>query len=86
MQPAAPMQPHGHAAAGELHDLRPQVPRVALQRLALAAPAVKKQFLDASVVCVLDDGYLAIEEAELLRLFAVILEVPLPPLIEPRAA
>ncbi len=58
----------------------------ALQRLALAAPAVKKQFLDASVVCVLDDGYLAIEEAELLRLFAVILEVPLPPLIEPRAA
>jgi len=58
----------------------------ALQRLALAAPAIKKQFLDASVHCVLEDGYLAIEEAELLRLFAHSLELPLPPLLVPRAA
>ena len=58
----------------------------ALQRLALAAPAIKKQFLDAAVRCVLEDGYLAIEEAELLRLFAHSLGLPLPPLIEPQAA
>ena len=58
----------------------------ALGRLAGAAPAIKKQFLEASVRCVLDDGYLAIGEAELLRLFAVSLDLPLPPLIEPKVS
>ncbi len=57
-----------------------------ISRLAGASPAIKSQFLSAAVVCVLDDGHLAIEEAELLRLFAHSLELPLPPLIEPRAA
>ena len=57
-----------------------------ISRLAGASPAIKSQFLTAAVACVLDDGHLAIEEAELLRLFAHSLELPLPPLIEPRAA
>jgi hypothetical protein len=55
----------------------------ALARLAVASPAIKKQFLEASVSCVLEDGYLAIAEAELLRLFAHSLDLPMPPLIEP---
>jgi hypothetical protein len=58
----------------------------ALERLAAASPAIKKQFLEASVSCVLDDGYLAIAEAELLRLFAHSLGLPMPPLIEPQVA
>jgi len=55
-------------------------------RLAAASPGIKSQFLAAAVVCVLEDGHLAIEEAELLRLFAHSLELPLPPLIQPTAA
>ena len=57
-----------------------------ISRLAGASPAIKSQFLAAAVTCVLDDGYLAIAEAELLRLFAYSLELPLPPLITPKAA
>ncbi len=57
-----------------------------ISRLSGASHSIKRQFLAAAVSCVVDDGYLAIEEAELLRLFAHSLELPLPPLITPKAA
>ena len=74
----------GAPAAGALPAWKLPDLEHSIGRLAGASPGIKSQFLAAAVGCVLDDGHLAIEEAELLRLFAYSLELPLPPLIEPR--
>ncbi len=51
----------------------------ALGQLAQAAPAVKRQVLDAVVACIAADGKMTIEENELLRAVASALSCPLPP-------
>ena len=51
----------------------------ALGQLAQAAPAVKRQLLDAVVACIAADGKMTIEENELLRAIAAALACPLPP-------
>ena len=76
----------GAAAAGSLPKWQLADLERSMSRLAGASPGIKSQFLAAAVACVLDDGCLAIEEAELLRLFAHSLELPLPPLITPKVA
>jgi Zn-dependent protease with chaperone function len=55
--------------------------RVALKRFSLAAPGVKKTFLNACAHCVLHDENITVEEAELVRAVAFALDVPLPPFI-----
>jgi hypothetical protein len=57
--------------------------RVALERFALAAPGVKKTFLDACARCVLHDEHVTPEEAELVRAVAYALDIPLPPFLAP---
>lgn len=52
----------------------------ALKTLAAAAPAVKKQVLDACSAVVTADGKIALEQQELLRAMADAMDVPLPPL------
>jgi uncharacterized tellurite resistance protein B-like protein len=54
----------------------------ALAALADAAPQVKQRLIDAAGIVVAADGVLRIEEAELLRSFAAVLECPLPPFIQ----
>jgi Zn-dependent protease with chaperone function len=51
----------------------------ALGQLAQAAPAVKRQVLDAVVATIAADGKMTIEENELLRAVASALSCPLPP-------
>ena len=55
---------------------------VALQRFSLAAPDVKKNFLDACAHCVLHDKQVTLQEAELLRTVAYALDIPLPPFLK----
>ena len=54
----------------------------ALERLALASPAIKRQVLQACAETVAADGQIAPREAELLRAIADSLDCPLPPFIE----
>jgi hypothetical protein len=68
------MLPAGKVSLGDL--------RVALQRLALAGPGVKKVFLDACAACALHDRQVTVEEAELVRAVAYALDIPLPPFLE----
>ena len=68
------MQPAGKVSFGAL--------RIALQRFSLASPDIKKTFLDACAHCVLHDQQVTIEEAELLRVVAYALDIPLPPFLE----
>ncbi|MBE7501734.1 MAG: hypothetical protein HS113_15810 [Verrucomicrobiales bacterium] len=51
----------------------------ALDRLALAAPAIKRQLLDGCALAVAADGQVEVREAELIRAIADSLECPLPP-------
>jgi hypothetical protein len=53
----------------------------ALVRLALAAPVIKKNLLDACAYVVGADGVIVVAEAELLRAVADTLDCPLPPFI-----
>ena len=53
----------------------------ALDRLALASPAIKRQVLEACVETVSVDGQLNLREAELLRAIADTLDCPLPPVL-----
>ena len=69
------MQADGRVSFGML--------RVALERFALAAPGVKKTFLDACARCVLHDEHVTPEEAELVRAVAYALDIPLPPFLAP---
>ncbi len=52
----------------------------ALKVLVAAAPAVKRQVLDACSAVVMADGKIALEQQELLRAVADAMDVPLPPL------
>lgn len=54
----------------------------ALNRLALAAPIIKKNLLDACAHVVGADGVIREEEAELLRAIAETLECPIPPFVQ----
>jgi len=54
----------------------------ALDRLALAAPEIKKSVLEASVHVVGADGVVQEREAELLRAIADTLDCPIPPFVE----
>ena len=53
----------------------------ALDRLALASPAIKRQVLNACAETVAADGRLQVREAELLRAIADALDCPLPPIL-----
>jgi hypothetical protein len=52
----------------------------ALNRLAVAAPIIKKNLIEASVRVVAADGVIQEAEAELLRAIADTLDCPMPPL------
>ena len=54
----------------------------ALDRLALAAPQIKKRLIEASVKVVGADGLIQEREAELLRAIADTLDCPIPPFVE----
>ena len=54
---------------------------VALDRLTLAAPNLKRIIFDACCVCVLYDKKVSIQEAELLRATASIMGIPVPPFL-----
>jgi Zn-dependent protease with chaperone function/uncharacterized tellurite resistance protein B-like protein len=54
----------------------------ALDRLALASPAIRRQALQACADAVAADGELHVREAELLRAIADALDCPLPPFLE----
>jgi len=54
----------------------------ALSALADASPTVKQRLIDAAGIVVASDGLVSVEEGELLRAFATVLECPLPPFIE----
>jgi len=61
----------------------------ALERLADATPAIKRRILEACAATVSADGWLQVEEAELLRAVADALDCPVPPLFvetEPAAS
>ena len=63
----------------------------ALGKLALASPAVKKRVIEACTACVAADGVVTVDEAELLRAVAVLLDCPVPPFlpgqrVQPRPA
>jgi hypothetical protein len=53
----------------------------ALEVLAMAAPQLKKQILQACAACICVDGTVTIEEGELLRAVSDSLGCPMPPLI-----
>jgi Zn-dependent protease with chaperone function/uncharacterized tellurite resistance protein B-like protein len=55
---------------------------LSLDRLAAAAPGVKRRFIDALAHAIAVDGQMSIEEAEMLRAIATVLEVPLPPFVD----
>ena len=52
----------------------------ALATLAGAAPNLKRKIIEAAVATVSADGYLQIQEAELLRAISDSLDCPMPPL------
>jgi hypothetical protein len=54
----------------------------ALDRLALAAPRIKKNLIEACVQVVGADGLIQEREAELLRAIADTLDCPIPPFVE----
>jgi Zn-dependent protease with chaperone function len=55
----------------------------ALDRLALAAPGVKRRVLEACAACIACDGVVTLGEGELLRAIADSLDCPMPPLLAP---
>ncbi len=52
-----------------------------LGKLALTAPLLKKQLLDACITCVASDGYITVRQAELIRATADTLGCPIPPVL-----
>jgi tellurite resistance protein len=54
----------------------------ALETLRSATPQVKRRVIDAATATVAADGTVTIDEAELLRSFAAVLDCPMPPLID----
>jgi hypothetical protein len=53
----------------------------AIEHLAIAAPMLKKKILDACTACCAADGFLTVEEGEMLRAVADALDCPIPPII-----
>ena len=53
----------------------------ALDRLALAAPRLKRDVIRACATCVAADRTVTVNEAELLRAVAAVLGCPMPPLL-----
>lgn len=53
----------------------------ALDQLCLGSPAVKRSIIDACCTCIGSDGWVAVEEAELLRAIADSLDCPIPPFL-----
>jgi hypothetical protein len=62
-------------------DTSPGAISAALDRLAAAAPGVKRRVVDALAYCVAADGVVQAEEAELLRAVTAALDCPLPPML-----
>ncbi len=62
-------------------NCRPETLDAALNRLALAAPIIKKNLLEAGARVVAADGVIRESEAELLRAVADTLDCPLPPML-----
>jgi hypothetical protein len=54
--------------------------KVALDKLVLASPVIKRRVLNAAAIAVNIDGYVTLREAELLRTVADSLDCPMPPL------
>ncbi len=54
----------------------------ALDRMAQAAPMIKKRLLEAAAIAVASDGQIQAREAELLRAVADALDCPIPPFVE----
>ena len=67
------LAPAGTVGLGEID--------AALEVLAMAAPRLKKQILEACAACICVDGTVTIEEGELLRAVSDSLGCPMPPLI-----
>lgn len=53
----------------------------ALRVLGAASPQIKKRVMDACAACVAFDGFVTVEEGELLRAVADCLDCPLPPIL-----
>jgi Zn-dependent protease with chaperone function len=53
----------------------------ALDRLAQAAPGIKRRVLDACAACIASDGVVTLPEGELLRAISDSLDCPMPPLL-----
>ncbi len=66
-------------------QLRLKALDAALDKLEKAAPKLKKQILDASVFCVLADGWITVKQAELLRIIADTIGCPIPPMLPGKA-
>ncbi len=56
---------------------------IALDRLTLAAPGIKRIIFDTCCRCVLFDNKVSIPEAELLRATASVMDIPVPPFLFP---
>lgn len=66
----------------EKKDCRIREFDLALDKLMQLAPQAKKKLIEIYVLCVQHDGKITIQEAELLRLIADLLDCPLPPFVE----
>jgi uncharacterized tellurite resistance protein B-like protein len=78
---------HLEAKSNDLQRLPPEAAALAevaaaLERLALAAPQIKKQVIEACAHAVAADGLIQEREAELLRAVAETLDCPIPPFVE----
>jgi len=54
----------------------------ALNHLALATPSLKRDIYDCLCACVLYDENVTVQEAELLRMVASIMDIPVPPFVQ----
>ncbi|WP_250658731.1 M48 family metallopeptidase [Alkalimarinus coralli] len=58
----------------------------ALNKLRLLSPLLKRPLIDSFVECVMEDNEIKPREYELLRLVAIVLDCPIPPLLVPTKA
>ncbi len=81
---AAARLPKGSAAMDRPHPMEAcsfKALDESLDVLAMASPVLKQRIIDAFAHCVLVDGKVTVEEAELLRAVANCLDCPLPPFL-----
>jgi hypothetical protein len=79
------MQAYGGSAASAYqlvprNDCRPPDFRAALDTLAQATPAIKRQVVAACGATILADHQVTVRESELLRAICATLDCPMPPL------